>query len=132
MLIGVAIGRITRDAELRTTKSRSSVCSFTVACNNGYGENKRTEFVKIVLFGKRADGLHEHLTKGTALAVEGTAKSNSWTSKSGEARGEIEIVADKITLLGGGRASNDELQSASVDNESDDTSDNYVDDDIPF
>jgi single-strand DNA-binding protein len=100
MLIGLAVGRITRDAELRTTNSGISVSSFTVACNNGYGDNKRTDFVKIALFGKRADGLNEHLTKGTALTVEGTAKSNSWISKSGEAKAEIEIVADKISLQG--------------------------------
>jgi single-strand DNA-binding protein len=106
MLIGVAVGRITRDAELRTTKSGISVSSFTVACNEGFGDNKRTEFVKIVLFGKRADGLNQYLTQGAALTVEGSAKSNSWISKSGESKGEIEIVADKITLQGSKQGSN--------------------------
>ena len=73
-----------------------------------------------------------HLKKGTAITLTGEAKSNSWISKSGEARGEIIAVVDKITLQGGGRASSDELQPISVDNESNDISDNYVDDDIPF
>ena len=132
MIIAIVAGRIVRDSELRTTQSGTSVCSLTVACDAGYSDKKRTEFVKVALFGKRADALHEYLTKGTALTVEGSAKSNSWISKSGEARGEIEIVAEKITLLGGGRASSDELQPVNVDNESDDTSDNSEGDEIPF
>jgi len=125
MLIGLAVGRITKDAELRTTKSGTSVCSLTVACNDGYGENKRTEFVKIALFGKRADGLSPYLKRGAALTVEGTAKSNSWISKSGEARSEIEIIADKVTLQSG-------KQGSSESQVSDDAPNNSVDDDIPF
>jgi single-strand DNA-binding protein len=123
MIIAIAAGRIARDAELRTTKSDKSVCSFTVACDAGYGENKRTEWIKVAIFGKRADGLHPYLKKGTALTVQGEAKSNGWT-KDGEAKAEIEIFADKITLLGGGRASSDESQSSSVASD--------TDDDIPF
>jgi single-strand DNA-binding protein len=123
MLIGLAVGRITKDAELRMTKNGSAVCSFTVACNSNYGEKKQTDFVKIALFGKRADGLHPYLTKGTALTVEGTAKSNSWISKSGEAKGEIEIVANKLTLQG---------KSVSNGTENSNT-DSYVPaDDIPY
>jgi single-strand DNA-binding protein len=125
MIIAITAGRIVRDAELRTIESGTSVCSFTVAAEAGYGDKKRTEFVKIALFGKRAEGLHEYLTKGTALTVEGSAKSNSWISKSGEAKGEIEIVADKLTLQGSKQGSN-ESQS------SDDVSDNTEGDDIPF
>ena len=113
MIIAIAAGRLARDAELRTTQNGTSVCSFTIACDAGYGDKKRTEWVKVALFGKRADGLSPYLKKGTALTVQGEAKSNGWT-KDGEAKAEVEIIADKITLLGGGRASNDELQSSSV------------------
>jgi single-strand DNA-binding protein len=125
MLIGLAVGRITKDAELRSTKSGTAVCSFTLACNSNYGEKKQTDFVKIALFGKRAEGLHEYLTKGTALTVEGSAKSNSWISKSGEAKAEIEIFADKVTLQGSKQGNYDSQAS-------DDAPNNSVDDDIPF
>jgi single-strand DNA-binding protein len=43
MIIAIAAGRIARDAELRTTQSGTSVCSFTVAVDAGYGDKKRTE-----------------------------------------------------------------------------------------
>jgi single-strand DNA-binding protein len=123
MIIAIAAGRIARDAELRTTQKDISVCSFTVACDAGYGDKKRTEWVKVALFGKRADGLHPYLKKGTAITVTGEGKANAWL-KDGEARSEIEIFADKITLQGGGRGSNDELQPVNVDSE--------PDDEIPF
>ena len=124
MIIAIAVGRIARDAELRTTKSETSVCSFTVACDAGYGANKRTEWVKVALFGKRADGLHPYLKKGTALTVQGEAKSNAWT-KDGEAKAEIEIFVDKVTLQGS-------KQESSESQASNDIPDNSVADDITF
>lgn len=125
MIIAIAAGRLARDSELRTTQSGTTVCSFTIACDAGYGENKRIEWVKVALFGKRADGLHPYLKKGTALTCQGEAKSNSWISKSGEAQGDIELFADKITLQGS-------KQGSSESNASDDASDNSEGDDIPF
>ena len=99
MIIAIAAGRLARDSELRTTQSGTTVCSFTIACDAGYGDKKRTEWVKVALFGKRADGLHPYLKKGTALTVQGEAKPNGWI-KDGEAKAGIEIVVDKITLQG--------------------------------
>ena len=122
MIIAIAAGRLARDAELRTTQSGSTVCSFTIACDAGYGDKKRTEWVKVAWFGKRAEGLLPYLKKGTAITVEGEAKSNGWT-KDEEAKAEIEIFADKITLQGSKQGSN-ELQPTSVDSE--------PDDEIPF
>ena len=124
MIIAIAAGRLARDAELRNTQSGTTVCSFTIACDAGYGDKKRTEWVKVAIFGKRADGLHPHLKKGTALTVQGEAKSNGWT-KDGEAKAEIEIFADKITLQGS-------KQGSSESQASNDVSDNSVDDEIPF
>jgi single-strand DNA-binding protein len=124
MIIAIAAGRLARDAELRNTQSGTSVCSFTIACDAGYGDKKRTEWVKVALFGKRADGLSPYLKKGTALTVQGEAKSNGWT-KDGEAKSEIEIFADKITLQGS-------KQGSSESQASNDIPDNSVADDIPF
>jgi single-strand DNA-binding protein len=124
MIIAIAAGRLARDAELRTTQNGTSVCSFTIACDAGYGDKKRTEWVKVALFGKRADGLSPYLKKGTALTVQGEAKSNGWT-KDGEAKAEIEIFADKVTLQGS-------KQGSSESQTSNDVSDNSEGDDISF
>ena len=130
MIIAIAAGRIARDAELRTTKSETSVCSFTVACDAGYGDKKRTEWVKVALFGKRAGGLLPYLKKGTAITVQGEAKSNGWT-KDDEARAEIEIFADKITLQGS-KPVNDDSEHSISDSSSGDVSGDYVNDEISF
>jgi single-strand DNA-binding protein len=124
MIIAIAAGRLARDAELRNTQSGTTVCSFTIACDAGYGDKKRTEWVKVAIFGKRADGLHPFLKKGTALTAQGEAKSNGWT-KDGEAKAEIEIFADKITLQGSKQGSS---ESQALDN----VSDNSEGDEIPF
>ncbi len=125
MLMAIIAGRLGRDAELKKTKNDTSVCSFSVACEIGWGDKKQTEWIKATIFGKRADALHPHLKKGTAITLTGEAKSNSWISKSGEAKGEISIVLDKITLQGS-------KQGSSESQASNDIPDNSVADDIPF
>jgi single-strand DNA-binding protein len=124
MLIAIIAGRIGNNAELKTTKNETSVVTFSVACDIGWGDKKQTEWIKATIFGKRADGLHPHLKKGTAITLTGEAKSNSWISKSGEAKGEISIVVDKITLQGSKQGSESQA--------SNDASDNSEGDDIPF
>ena len=67
-------GNITKDAEVRQA-GQSTVCSFTVAVNDGYGDKKHTEFVKCSLWGKRAEGgLPKFLTKGASVLVEGSPR----------------------------------------------------------
>ncbi len=130
MLMAIIAGRLGRDAELKKTKNDKSVCSFSVACEIGWGDAKKTEWVKVALFGKRADGLAPYLKKGTAITVSGEGKANAWL-KDGEAKGEIEIIADKITLQGNKHGSN-ESQPASAGSSPDDISDNSEGDDVPF
>ena len=127
MLMAIIAGRLGRDAELKKTKNDTSVCSFSVACEIGWGESKKTEWVKVALFGKRADGLAPYLKKGTAITVSGEGKANAWL-KDGEARAEIELVADKITFQGKSTSSD----TTSSDKENSNT-DSYVPaDDIPY
>lgn len=97
MIIATAAGRLGRDAELRITQSGMDVCSFSVGCDRGYGDKKTTEWIKCTLFDKRAKALHPYLVKGTAVTVMGEAMAASWL-KDGEARGQIEIIADKVVL----------------------------------
>ena len=127
MLMAIIAGRLGRDAELKKTKNDTSVCSFSVACEIGWGDAKKTEWVKVTLFGKRADGLAPYLKKGTAITVSGEGKANAWL-KDGEARAEIELVADKITFQGKSTSSD----TTSSDKENSNT-DSYVPaDDIPY
>ena len=88
-----AIGRLTRDPELRYTQTGKPVCNFSVALNSTWRDEKGakhedTEFVRIVAWGATAEAVAENMTKGRLVFVEGKLKLRSWTkdvkAKSGE------------------------------------------------
>jgi single-strand DNA-binding protein len=96
-------GNIGRDCEVRTTQSGASVASFSVAVNSGYGDKKKTTWVRCLLFGKRAEGgLIQYLTKGTQVEVTGELSVSEWSDKtSGENKYQVEVVVSTVGLIGG-------------------------------
>jgi single-strand DNA-binding protein len=62
----------------------------------------KTEWHRIVLWGKQAESLQEYLTKGKQIYVEGRLQTRQWDDKDGNKRYTTEIKADRVTLLGGG------------------------------
>ena len=94
-------GNLGRDAEVRTTQSGKVVCRFSVAVQEGYGDNQRTKWVKCSLFGKRAEGdLPQYLTSGTRVLVTGNPQADAWTDTgSGEAKGQLSVLVDEVELL---------------------------------
>jgi single-strand DNA-binding protein len=68
---------------------------------NGQRQEK-TEWHRVVLWGKQAESLQEYLTKGKQIYVEGRLQTRQWDDKDGNKRYTTEIKADRITLLGGG------------------------------
>jgi single-strand DNA-binding protein len=61
-----------------------------------------TQWHRIVIWGKQAESLHEYLTKGKQIYVEGRIQTREWTDKEGKPAKTTEIRADRIVLLGGG------------------------------
>ena len=92
------IGRLTRDAELRTTQNGKSVTQFSIAVDDGYGENKKAYFFNVTVWGKSAEAVCSYTHKGSKVAVTGKLTSRSYEDKSGSKRTAIEVVAD---MLGG-------------------------------
>tara|TARA_R110000824_G_scaffold8899_3_gene40410 strand:- start:20081 stop:20461 length:381 start_codon:yes stop_codon:yes gene_type:complete len=102
----ILIGNLGRDAEVKQT-DKGTVANFSIATSekwtNKSGEKEeRTEWHRIVLWGKVAENLGQYLTKGKQVAVEGSIQSRKWTDKDGNERTTVEIIARKLTLLGGG------------------------------
>lgn len=100
------IGNLTRDPELRYIPSGTAVATFTVAANRVYatpaGEKKeQTSFVRVVVWGRRAEVCGEYLSKGSPVFVEGRLQSRSWETPNGEKRSTIEVVADNVQFLRG-------------------------------
>ena len=102
----VLVGRLVRDAELKYTSSGYPVCKFSVAINRRRKQGDQwvdeANFFDINLWGKRAEALTQYLTKGTQVGIQGELRQNKW-EQDGQPRSKIEITANDIQLLGGGR-----------------------------
>lgn len=105
------IGNLTRDPELRYIPSGSAVATFTIGVNRVWktptGEKKeQASFIRIVVWGRRAEVCGEYLTKGSPVFVEGRLQSREWQAQDGQKRSTIEVIADNIQFLrGAGQAS---------------------------
>jgi single-strand DNA-binding protein len=103
----ILVGNLGKDAELRYTPGGASVATLNMATTevwtdrNGQRQEK-TEWHRVVLWGKQAESLQEYLTKGKQIYVEGRLQTRQWDDKDGNKRYTTEIKADRITLLGGG------------------------------
>ena len=100
------VGRLTRDAELKSIASGVAVCKFSVAVNRSVksGEEWKEEasFFDVVLWGKRGEAVHQYLTKGKMIGVDGELRQDRW-QQDGQNRSKVEIVANNIQFLGGGQ-----------------------------
>jgi single-strand DNA-binding protein len=103
----ILVGNLGRDAELRYTPGGAAVATRNLATTEGWNDKnqqrqEKTEWHRVVLWGKQAESLQEYLTKGKQIYVEGRLQTRQWDDKDGNKRYTTEIKADRITLLGGG------------------------------
>jgi single-strand DNA-binding protein len=87
-------GRLGRDAEYKTT-ANSELCSFSVAADVGFGDNKQTYWVDVTKWGKGAQGLSGILKKGSSVAVTGELTTREHNGKT-----YLQCRADDVTILG--------------------------------
>ena len=100
------IGNLGADPEVRYTSSGSAVANFRIATsevwNDRNGERQeRTEWHRIVVWGKQAEHCGEYLNKGRSVHVEGRIQTREWDDRDGNKRYTTEIVANSVTFLGG-------------------------------
>ena len=93
------MGRMTRDPELRTTNSGTSVASFSLAVDRNYkgadGE-KETDFIDCVAWRSTAEFAAKYFTKGRMAVVEGRLQIRPWTDKEGNNRRSAEVLVDNM------------------------------------
>jgi len=102
----ILVGRLGRDPETRFTSGGQAVANFSLATDESYkdrnGERqKRTEWHKIVVWGKQAEIAQQYLKKGSLVFIEGRIQSREWQDKEGQKRTSFEIVASNFRMLGG-------------------------------
>jgi single-strand DNA-binding protein len=103
----ILVGNLGRDAELRYTPGGAAVATINMATTEVWNDKagqkqEKTEWHRVVLWGKSAESLTEYLTKGKQIYVEGRLQTRQWDDKDGNKRYTTEIRGDKIVLLGGG------------------------------
>lgn len=137
----IITGNLTRDPELRTTPSGSSVCSFSVAVNRVYkdsnGEQREdVSYIDCSAWNRLGEMINQYAKKGTGVLVSGRLDQRSWEDKTtGQKRSRVEIVVEDFNFTGGnnrdggnGSYSGGYDGSNSSDNSS---SSNDIPDDIP-
>lgn len=94
-------GTVGKDAEVRYSPSGVAVLNFTVANNIGFGEKQQTLWIRVALFGKRAEGqLKDYLLKGQSVFVSGELTQNEYKSSDGTTKTSLELNANIIDLIG--------------------------------
>ena len=123
----IITGNLTRDPELRTTQSGTSVLALGVAVNERVKQGDEwvdyANFVDCTMFGARAEAVSKWLSKGSKVAIEGRLKWSGW-EKDGHKRSKLEVIVDEIEFMSKSDGSSNTTKSAS--------SPDIYDDQIPF
>ena len=103
----ILIGNLGADPEVRFTPSGQAVANFRIATNESWTDKsgqkqERTEWHRIVVWGKLAELCGEYLKKGRQCFVEGRLQTREWTDKEGKKNYTTEVVANNVQFLGGG------------------------------
>jgi single-strand DNA-binding protein len=141
----ILVGNLGRDAELRYTPGGAPVATLNLATtevwnDKGGQKQEKTEWHRVVLWGKSAESLNEYLVKGKQIYVEGRLQTRQWDDKDGNKRYTTEIRGDRIVLLsgggggagGGGRSQSRGGSSPTEEPMGGEPGSELTDDDIPF
>jgi len=104
----ILLGNLGRDPETRYTTGGDAVTNLNIATSEQWkdknGEKQeRTEWHRVVLFGRQAEVAGEYLKKGRSVYIEGRLQTRKYTDKDGVEKYSTEIVADRMQLIGGAR-----------------------------
>lgn len=135
------IGRLGRDPESKATPGGQTVVNFSMACQDDYKDQQgqkveRTEWVRVVMWGKGAEVFAQYAAKGSKVYVEGKLTTRKWQDKDGKDQYTTEVNASNFEFLGGksegGEPAQPKPQAAkNYTNEQGQPSVDF-DDDIPF
>ena len=103
----ILLGRLGQDPELKYTPSGAAVCNFSLATTESWTDKnsgqkqERTEWHRVVVWGKLAELCNQYLSKGKQAFVEGRLQTRSWEDDSGQKKYATEINATTVQFLGG-------------------------------
>lgn len=101
----ILIGRLGQNPEIRHTPSGSAVANFSIATSESWNDKsgqkqERTEWHRIVVWGKQAELCQQYLSKGRQVYIEGKLQTRQWQDKDGQTKYTTEVHAQSIQFLG--------------------------------
>jgi len=105
----IILGRLGQDPELKYTPGGAAVCNFSLATSENWTDKsgqkqEKTEWHRIVVWGKLAELCNQYLSKGRQAFVEGKLQTRSWDDNNGQKRYMTEINASTVQFIGGAAA----------------------------
>lgn len=133
----ILVGHLGKDPEIKYMQNGDAVVALNIATSETWkdkssGDKKeKTEWHRVVMFGKQAEIAGEYLKKGSQIYIEGRLQTRKWTDKSNIERYTTEIISDRLQMLGGkvGEIKSQGNQARSSEPKSDFSD---MDNDIPF
>jgi single-strand DNA-binding protein len=101
----ILVGNLGKDIELRYTTGGAAVATLSLATTEVWNDKagqkqEKTEWHRVVLWGKQAESLQEYLLKGRQIYIEGRIQTRQWDDRDGNKRYTTEVRADRVVLLG--------------------------------
>lgn len=124
----ILVGNLGRDPEVRYTANGGAVANITIATSEQWTDKQsgqkqeKTEWHRVVMFGRLGEIAGEYLRKGSQVYIEGKLQTRKWQDQNGQDRYTTEIVANEMQMLGsrggGGSADFDQSSAAPQQNQS--------------
>lgn len=105
------IGNVGRDPEIKYLSNGDGVANFSLATTMKVKGEEKTEWHKIVAFGKVVDVIEKYVTKGSRLCVEGRLQTDDWEDKNGAKHYTTKVVLSDLSMLGGGERKGERSKS---------------------
>ena len=94
----ILLGNLVKDLEVTVTKNDKLVGKTTLAVNEGYGDNKKTTFVNLVIFGERCDKLQQYLLRGTGVMIDGKLDINNIQDNDGNWSTYVSVIVNELSI----------------------------------
>lgn len=117
----ILIGNLGKDPEVMYGQSGTAICNFTLATTEKYKDESKTEWHRIVAFGKLGEICGEYLVKGSKVYIEGRIQTREWEDRDGNKKYTTEIVAREMKMLDSKKQEKESYDHPSPD-----------DNDVPF
>lgn len=128
MNLAIISGRTTKDFETFTSKTGTTIAKTNIAVDSGFGDNKRTDFIPITVFGKQADFCTQYVSKGDLVEIRGHIVTGSYQKNDGTKVNTTDVNVDDIKKLQGKKVEKTEEIQATMP----EVSFTEINEDIPF